>query len=693
MPSGREVKSKAENEPPVPAAGSGSGGPAAGSPASSAPKNAPLNVHHPRSRLGDILVEEAVITPAQLAEALKKREAAGGFVGQSLVDLGYIDQSTLVSFLVKQCRIPHISLLDYEVSNDLFDLIPKETCLQFHLLPIDKLGKIFTVAMVDPLDIQALEHIRAACPDLKIKPILCDWNHYLTVSQRIFGQQASATPQVTADTFGLSPTKPQKPPEDSPPDESELAAVDAAVEALVEQAATSALQEAVPAEPELEAEEQPEPATAPAKGPVRGGAGAEPGELSAAAVDERVRATVEKTLTSLLGAAGSAPSTAMAQQISDTVQEAVRQALAGAKAGADDGGALLGEGIQKALAEAMTTLAQQEARLIELTQAATQAAQAAEAAARSVRNGGGDAPSEDKEPVNLQPFPAKKAPGARRPGAARLSKPELDALEALEGPGMRSRSDDRVRAALDSEVPLQGYTFEEFVSGKSSSFAVTVGQAIATDPGGELSPLYIHGDVGLGKTHLINAVGNAVLENNPDLRVGYVSASRFSRHCSDALQNRTVDAFRDHYCHWDVLILDDIQFLAGRPEAQEEMLHILDALLHEGRQVIIAGDRAPDALADTDRSLLSRFAGGIVAALEAPEHDVRISILRRHADKAGQEVTDEVLALVASRIPNDMRKMSGALRKVIAFASLVGQDITCELANEILSHLGVVEAA
>jgi chromosomal replication initiator protein len=158
------------------------------------------------------------------------------------------------------------------------------------------------------------------------------------------------------------------------------------------------------------------------------------------------------------------------------------------------------------------------------------------------------------------------------------------------------------------------------------------------------------------------------------------------------VQDGAVKAFRDNYCHWDVLILDDMQFLAGRVEAQEEFFHIFNALHQAGRQIIIAGDQAPDRLGLLEERLVSRFSGGIVAHLRPPNYDTRMDILRHHVRLRDVSVPEEVLSFLAHQITNDVRKLTGSLRKVLAFADLVGQDITLDMATDILGHLGVAEA-
>lgn len=539
-----------------------------------------------RGKLGEMLVQEGVISPAQLEEALRKQQASGGFLGQLLVDLGYLDQNQLVSFLVKQCKIPHISLIDYQISPELFSLVPQEVCLRYSLVPIDKLGRILTVAMVDPLDVKALEHLRSLCPDLKIKPILCDARHYETVAQRLFSPDVKKAPAPREVDPAASP--PARKPEGYA-EEPEATAQGGLVKFL----------------------EAP-----PAKGP---------SAMSPAAASDGAGPCEP-------GAAGRHPQ--------------------------------VGQAVPTRGAEEVTH----------------------------------PVPSREDSSVgagrHLERFPMDKVRKKGYSSAREAPRADAGALQALDGPpDSRVHADERVHAALQSEMPDERYTFAGYLVGPENAFTLTLAKAMAGNPGREYSPFYLHGSVGAGKTHLICAIGNHILANDPDRRVGYVSASRFAHRLQEALQERAMESFRENYCRWDVLILDDIQFLANRREAQEELLSIFNALYQEGRPMIIAGDKAPDGLADIERGLVSRFSCGIVAGLAPPAYETRLAILRRYAGESGVCVTDEVLDVLAKRIPEDVRKMCGALRKVVAFARLVGQDITIEATNEILSHLGISEAA
>ncbi len=578
--------------------------PAARKPAASQTSSHHTGVLHgvPKLRsLGEALVYKGVITQEHIGEALAKQRETGGFVGQILVELGYITQDTIVSFLVKECKIPHLSLLDYEVSEDLLNLIPEQVCIAHNLLPIDKLGKILTVAMVDPLDAEALALIRKLCPDLRIKPILCNWLHFQTVSQRLFRKHGKSSEKVTADSM--------RPAASGQPEKTELQAV---VDQLLADANTRPQWEPSPAKAAA-ATPHPSPQSSPAP--------AAPGPAAGLSAEE---------LTSALR---------------DMVQETVATMAGQLRAAASSGeSAATGPSAQ---AEAASVA---ETNLRDLTEA--------------------DKHRRRDRHASVRPFRSDSGPA-----------------------GELGEGDKRVFDALGSEKPLEGFTFDGFFAGTTNAFTYKLSQAVAASPGTEYNPFFLYGNVGVGKTHLVNAIGNAICTKSPDKRVGYVSASHFARHLSQALQEQALDLFRENYCHWDVLILDDIQFLGGRIEAQEEFFHIFNVLHQEGRQIIIASDKSPDKLGLLEQRLVSRFAGGIVAQLKPPEMETRMAILRHQIEQAKTAVPDEILSLVAMRVPNDVRMMVGGLHKIVAFANLVGQDISYEMAAEILSHLGIVEAA
>jgi len=1033
-------------------------------------------------RLGELLMEERIITAEQLAEAVQEQTETGGYIGQILVQKGFSTEQVINEYLVKQLKIPRLSLLDYDINEQVLRQIPEEMCLRLRLLAIDKLGRILTVAMVDPLDKDALDEVQQACPDLRIKPILCDWDHFEAVSKRLFGR-APRKPEFYAalrmDALERTAALPVKEVVKSPrpvhedrdgSDEAELSeagggfgpsglSIEAARElaetlreglrdalrdvvggivpasssgALADTAAlgdlaarietsvqdsmrmvaeefrrvsedlrtnldaarpggapvaagpstedmqniVSGIQEGVGAAmaqamaslgAEVRALVEKQAGDAVPQGPatadfgqlvqgIQEGVGAAMANAMASLGDE-VRSLVEKQAEKAVpsgpttadlqqmaqgiqegvgavmaqamdtfgrevrtlvekqaeSAAPSGPTTADLQQMARSIQEGVGAVMAQAmvslgdevralvekqaekavppgptaadleqlahgiqegvgavmaqamvslgtemrtiasqQAVGDDAPkgptpaeiadamrqtlgpalessianlgrelrdtlsaqqaalpepppppdwgqiagsiresvgasvedamaamavqiksvfvqkeardteeqrrdiALLAERLRETMAEAIAGMreAQQStmvetvagfqetqhlqqgelariaetalhsiaeeskaareaqqtelARLAEMTLQSivnaretqetqqSQLAQIAEASMQSVRQ---TTELIEKHIVNesnrrdlLRGKRARHASVAPFGGVDPDTPPTAEALEA----------DSRLLDALDSETPLESLTFANFFPGTMNEFTHKVCQAVAAAPGGEYNPLFLYGHVGIGKTHLVSAIGNAILtgggkkkdrEKAALPRVGYVSSSHFSRRLAEAIAENAQDAFRENYCHWDVLILDDIQFLGGRVEAQEEFFHIFNALHQQGRQIIIVADKAPDRLGLLEQRLVSRFASGIVAELKAPEWDTRMQILRHRVEQSGVAVPEEILSLIAMRVPGDVRKMTGALRKVAAFAKLIGKSITVEMAQEILSHLGVDEAA
>ncbi len=628
----------------------------------------------PPKRLGSILVEEHLVSQAQIEEALAYKREHGGFLGQILVEMGYISQNDLVLCLVKQCRIPHISLLDYDISKEVLQLVPKELCQTHNLIPIDKLGRILTVAMVNPLDTAALDEVKKVCPDLRIKPILCDWQHLQTVFTRTYG---AARQNLDEHSLPLGPKRQFD--KASEPDADVMTQLDAVAKDLIQQSAT----ERVSPKPAIpQAPVQPNLADAPAS------------DITAM-VRESVGGILQDAMANLMaGNMGKqdqkgAKATTLSRDdlnwaIRESVADAVREVMAvspmpAKTAQGTDLSAMIRESVAAAMQETLggrnTAGSKTQDEIQTLLRAAVQEALRGNEAAAVARTTLHDLEMRDAERLKRQ----KHAPAMGRGFAARSE--------------ARIESDDQVLDAFNSDHLLDEYRFETFVVGKGNAFTVKLCRAVASQPGGEYNPFFIYGDVGLGKTHLVNAIGNAIAEVHPDMRIGYVSASRFATRLAEAQRDDAVDAFRSSYGHWDVLILDDIQFLGGRVEAQEEFFHIFNALQQQNRQIIIAGDKPPDRLGMLEQRLISRFSGGIVANVRPPEFEARVAILERIAEKSGATLSADILALVARRVTHDMRKMIGALRKIMAYAKLQDGDITPETANDILIQLGIVEAA
>ncbi len=414
-----------------------------------------------KQKLGEMLLSHGVISKKQLRKALEEWEndTQGKRLGTILVELGYVPEETLIAFLAKQCGIPHLKLSDYEIDSEVIKYLPADLVSDFLAVPIDKLGKILTVAMVDPLDESALQRIREATGYV-VKPIVCTQGDMEDAIERYYGK----------------------------------AVLDASRKKREERTG-------VPAQPE--------------------GAG-------------------------------------------EVVAEGV-----------------LGESLQ----------------------------------------------------------------------------------------------------------PLKVYTFDDFVVGEASRFTYATAKAVAEAPARDYNPLFIYSGVGLGKTHLLNAIGNYIVEAKPDFRVVYLSSERFTSELVDAIQNNRVKEFRKRYRDVDVLLLDDIHFLAGKERAQEEFFHTFNELYNARKQIVVTSDRPPKSMMTLEKRLRSRFEGGIITDIQPPEMETRVAILKKKLGKTGDDVAEGILTQLASKVRSNVRELEGALKAVLARAKEDEVEVTPDLAQTVLRDL------
>jgi chromosomal replication initiator protein len=231
------------------------------------------------------------------------------------------------------------------------------------------------------------------------------------------------------------------------------------------------------------------------------------------------------------------------------------------------------------------------------------------------------------------------------------------------------------------------YTFETFVIGPSNRFAHAAALAVAETPARKYNPLFIYGDAGLGKTHLLQAIGHYVRENYPTYRVRYVTSEAFLNEFIDAVRTRTNDTFKRRYRDIDVLLVDDIQFIEGKTETQEEFFHTFNHLHQANRQIVLSSDRPPDAIGTLEERLKSRFKMGLMVDVQPPDLETRLAILRNKAEREATSIPPEVLEYIAASITDNIRVLEGALIRVAAFANLTAEQLTVEKAAEILSDL------
>jgi chromosomal replication initiator protein len=231
------------------------------------------------------------------------------------------------------------------------------------------------------------------------------------------------------------------------------------------------------------------------------------------------------------------------------------------------------------------------------------------------------------------------------------------------------------------------YTFENFVVGPSNRFAHATAEAVANDPGKAYNPLFIYGGVGLGKTHLLQAIGHRNKKLNPRLSVLYITSERFTNELIESIRNDRMIEFRNKYRNLDVLLIDDIQFLAGKESTQEEFFHIFNTLYEAHKQIVISSDSTPKEIPTLEERLRSRFQWGVIADIQPPDIETRIAILRKKAEGENIFIPDDVVLFLASQIKSNIRELEGCLIRIVAFSSLTGSEVTVDRTKEILKDI------
>ncbi|MEX6027514.1 chromosomal replication initiator protein DnaA, partial [Providencia huaxiensis] len=231
------------------------------------------------------------------------------------------------------------------------------------------------------------------------------------------------------------------------------------------------------------------------------------------------------------------------------------------------------------------------------------------------------------------------------------------------------------------------HTFDNFVEGKSNQLARAAARQVAENPGGAYNPLFLYGGTGLGKTHLLHAVGNSIMEHKANARVVYMHSERFVQDMVKALQNNAIEEFKRYYRSVDALLIDDIQFFANKERSQEEFFHTFNALLEGNQQIILTSDRYPKEINGVEDRLKSRFGWGLTVAIEPPELETRVAILMKKADENEIQLPGEVAFFIAKRLRSNVRELEGALNRVIANANFTGRAITIDFVREALRDL------
>ena len=272
---------------------------------------------------------------------------------------------------------------------------------------------------------------------------------------------------------------------------------------------------------------------------------------------------------------------------------------------------------------------------------------------------------------------------------AKQSKSEKGSKPAKEKDGDREKEKERDKDKKSEFIPTLNpkYTFESFVCGASNQFAYAASQAVANKPASNYNPLFIYGGVGLGKTHLVNAIGNQILARNSKAKICYYSSEKFMNEMINSLRYKKMEEFRNKFRKMDLLLIDDIQFMAGKEATQEEFFHTFNALYESHKQIVVTSDKFPKDIPGLEERLRSRFEWGLIADIQPPNVETKIAILKKKSDMHAVNLPDDVALFLAEGATSNIRELEGMLIRLEAFASLTGNEITLSMAREVMKDI------
>jgi len=293
-------------------------------------------------------------------------------------------------------------------------------------------------------------------------------------------------------------------------------------------------------------------------------------------------------------------------------------------------------------------------------------------------------------PVSIALTLAERKSAARAESGAPASAPLAPPAASSAAPAMTevpAALAPRTGTAQDKTRLISSFTFDNLVVGKANDLARAAAMQVAHNPGGAYNPLFIYGGAGLGKTHLIHAIGNTILDQRPDKIVRYVHAEDYYSDVVRAYQQKSFDVFKRYYRSLDVLLVDDVQFFNGKNRTQEEFFYVFNALIEAKKQIVISCDTYPKDISGLEDRLITRFDWGLTVQIEPPEVEMRVAIVKKKAEVEGVQLGDEVAFFIAKHLRSNVRELEGALKKVLAYSSFHGREIELELAKEALKDI------
>ncbi|MBU1131481.1 chromosomal replication initiator protein DnaA [Patescibacteria group bacterium] len=264
-----------------------------------------------------------------------------------------------------------------------------------------------------------------------------------------------------------------------------------------------------------------------------------------------------------------------------------------------------------------------------------------------------------------------------------MSRPRIDAA----GPRIRDAKEAATTIEFNQFGLNKKYRFENFIVGSGNELASAASKAVAEKPGNTYNPLFIYGGVGLGKTHLVQAIGNQLLDNNPQYKLLYINSERFTNDYVQAIKSGHIDSFKKQYRNVDVLLIDDIHFMSGKEQTQEEFFHTFNALHQNNKQIVLSSDRPPKAIPDIEQRLVSRFEWGMIADISPPDYETRVAILEAKCNEKNYSLSKEIISFLAESIKNNVRELEGGLNRVMAHHQFTNHDLTLESVKQVMEVL------